>query len=347
MNKIKKRKNYSKILVFFIICILLITCFFVLFISLKEKNIIDKREHSEKIMNLYLLSERILERIVAFCSNDININPYQNPYENYYLEYGSFPADTLIYMADGSLKRIEDVNINDKIYSYDLKENNFVVSTVISKFSRKTSSLISINDGLFQTTDNHPIVVRKSDDSIVWVSFNPVESNNRDKNRDIFLIEIGDMLFSYELGWVEIKKIEYINDSFEVFSLGIDSNYHNFFADGFLVSNDNINFYVVAGFKEGLDFIYRHGYKSFDISKVENLTKLPIEYLRKEYEIPLEYNFRITISFMENGRTQTYSTEEDLNIYDSDIGAAVSNNIIIEKENDFYYGWIRVEIFIN
>ena len=78
-------------------------------------------------------------------------------------------------MSDKTNKAIENICIGDKILSYDfdLKEN--VVSEVKSIISN-TNYFYSVNNGLLEITDNHPIYTKKSDGTISWASINPDES---------------------------------------------------------------------------------------------------------------------------------------------------------------------------
>lgn len=341
MKKINKEKNRTALLVLFIFFILVFSSFFTLYSLIDEKEIKEKDSY-KKTITPDVAHDHILEEFTTYCSEDINKNQFFST--NISKKYGCFPKDTPIYMPDGKIKKIENINIGNKIVSYDLKTNDFVTSTVVSKFSHKCEGIFSINEGTLLTTADHPVIVKKPNREIVWASFNPIRSNHV-YDKQVELVEVGDKLFSYENGWVEIKKIDYKQETVEVFSLEVDSNLHNFFADTFLVSNNN--FYVLKGYKEGIDYFYKQGYTVYNLSKIQRLTdpdEMSYEELREKFDVSLKYDFRIIINIA-GGNTYTSATNPT--IYESDVSAVGSKNILVRDGDNFYYGWLRIEIFVN
>jgi len=344
MNAIRKPDRNSKIFIFLIICALIFSSFvFLDFLSDDKKMVTDTRSLSEEKIQLDVVGNKILQKLVYSCSTDENIDSLEEFYEADNQVFGCFPSNTSILMSDGSKKDIKDVDVDDKIYSFDIVKKDFFVSKVISKYGNTCNGVYSINDEEFLTTDVLPILVRKPDGLVTWSALNPVKSSVLYPDRKCDLIEVGDELYSLENGWVEIRNIEYIDKEYEVFTLSVESGFHNFFANGFLVSNADDTFYVIEGFKEGIDLFYRYGYTIFNLSKVKNLTQMSYDELREKFDMPLGYDFRIII----NVQSRTYSSTVDSTIYESDVSAVVSKNILIREGGVFYYGWVRIEVFVN
>ena len=74
-----------------------------------------------------------------------------------------FPAGTLVTMADGSYKTIEDVEAGDFVLSYDIDLNEIVSCRVREIVSPVRKGVYSINNGLIHPTDDHPIYTLKPD----------------------------------------------------------------------------------------------------------------------------------------------------------------------------------------
>lgn len=341
MNPLKKTEKNSKIFVFLTIYVIIFSSFFFLNYVSDHENL-DPNVKSEETIYPAATGDEILNKLIVSCSNDERIHSYEGFYLDDKQSFGSFPSETKIFMADGSSRNIKEVKVNDKIYSFDIEKKDFVVSNVISKYSNKCDGFFSINDE-FLTTDSIPVLVKKSDGSIIWASLNPVKSAGLYPNRQCDLIEVGDKLYSLEKGWIEIENIEYIDTKCEVYTIQVDSIEHNFFANGFLVSNAGDNFYVLEGFKEGIDFFYKFGYTIFNLSKVKNLTQMSYDELKEKFDISIKYDFRIII----NVQDQTYSSTVDSTIYESDVSAVVSKNVLIRDSDLFYYGWVRIEVFVS
>lgn len=68
-----------------------------------------------------------------------------------------FTADTLVEMADGTRKRIADVEVGDRVLSFDFELNQLVAATVTDTFQGASNSYLQLN-GL-QVTEYHPFAV--------------------------------------------------------------------------------------------------------------------------------------------------------------------------------------------
>jgi len=144
-----------------------------------------------------------------------------------------FPAGTLIDMADGSQKAIEDVLVGDLIKSYDVESGTIITSEVEETDSRVGSLLVVLsfdNGKVLETTTDHPLYVKKSDGSIGWASL------DADKSPDRIALEVGDLVMQNDLSWTVITKIDQVEGQVQLYNLR-KTAHSNFYADGFLVHN--------------------------------------------------------------------------------------------------------------
>jgi len=146
-----------------------------------------------------------------------------------------FPPGTLISMADGSFRNIEDIVEGDIILSFDKDANCFVSDEIVGTLIKNREGVYSINDGLVSPTDDHPLYVRKADGRVGWASLNPMKSGVMYSGQDVMLLEIGDELFTAD-GWIRIDSIVYHPGAIVTYTFSVD-NYHQYFANGVLVSN--------------------------------------------------------------------------------------------------------------
>lgn len=145
-----------------------------------------------------------------------------------------FPAGTLISMADGSLKNIEDVKIGEKVLSYNGKR--IVKSNVLEIESPVRDNLyeITFNDGTkLDLTREHPIYTKKG-----WESINPSETLKENSNLDVNILNVGDFVLNSNLNFVEISSIKDISKgNIQTYNLKEISKTNAFFAEGYLVHN--------------------------------------------------------------------------------------------------------------
>lgn len=154
-----------------------------------------------------------------------------------------FVAGTLITLADGSLKKIEDIVAGDMVSTFDLKSETIVNNKVNNVFSKTVNEIVEYkleNGEIVKCTTDHPIyVINKG-----WASFNSVLSNEMySLESDVKSIEVGDVvkLFNGETKIVDI--IEHKGENV-VYNLQDIENNHNFFANNILVHN---RFCFIAG----------------------------------------------------------------------------------------------------
>lgn len=140
------------------------------------------------------------------------------------IESGCFVGGTLVSTEYG-LKKIENIKIGEKVYTYDLVNREVILKEVTETFNERVSKIIKIeieNNVIIETTVEHPFYVK----DIGWVEAGKLKE--------------GDKLFSKELGDTEIAAVwEDIYLDRDVYNLQLEGN-HNFFVSelGLLVHND-------------------------------------------------------------------------------------------------------------
>jgi len=134
-------------------------------------------------------------------------------------------AGSMIYMADGSVKKIEDVIDGDEVVSFDTEHLSWTSNKVSNKFSRQTEELIhvSVGDKSISCTPTHKL----------WVA-------NKESD-DLFLITAAELTLSHRipvyqcsLEFVSSLKHEIIKT--EVYDFTVE-NTHTFVVNGMLSSN--------------------------------------------------------------------------------------------------------------
>jgi hypothetical protein len=133
-----------------------------------------------------------------------------------------FAADTLVLMADGSAKRIADIQPGDTVVSYDTADGRRVEGTVSGTGNGRADYYYLVNGGL-KVTPPHPFyVVDKG-----WTK--------------VADLRPGDVILGAD-GPVTIVSIERIEEGQAICNISV-SGYGNYF-----VSGDGTDFFLV---KEG------------------------------------------------------------------------------------------------
>ena len=139
-----------------------------------------------------------------------------------------FIADTIVSMADGTTKKIQDVKIGDILKGE--KTNNTVLGFHDPKLEGR--KLYSFNGGRYFVTAEHPF---KTTDG--WKSIDPSKTAEENIGIKVTPLHIGDVLLT-ENGKVLLKTIDSKNDKSDTqlynFMLNGD---HTYYADGYLVHN--------------------------------------------------------------------------------------------------------------
>ena len=166
-----------------------------------------------------------------------------------------FPAWTKIVMSDGTQKNIEDIEIWDKVLSYNTDSNSNEISTVeqtiVHEDSEHEMYELTINGKILKVTGVHPFYVRKS--GIVDTSRFEM-SNIRLKGMNMWVItslalpleydwveaqnlEVWDKLLMIDGSLVEIEKINHYHNQETVYNLEVEGNHDYFVDQWYLVHN--------------------------------------------------------------------------------------------------------------
>lgn len=101
-----------------------------------------------------------------------------------------FVAGTLVRMADGSTKAIEDIVVDDVVLGMDGTANRVTRLRPATLGDRK---LHAINGGTAFVTDSHPLMTRDG-----WKAIDPTESAQVLPDLDLGRLEIGDILIGLD-----------------------------------------------------------------------------------------------------------------------------------------------------
>lgn len=149
-----------------------------------------------------------------------------------------FPAGTLVNMADGTLKPIEEVRIGDSVVGYDFGKKSLVKETVqeIESPVRMGYYAITFGDGTtLNVTAEHPIYSRGRNFE-GWAAIDPKELY-RETSMLGNTLTVGDEVFKIDSRWVKVTSIAYVNTPIQTYNLKRVSNTNTFYAAGVLVHN--------------------------------------------------------------------------------------------------------------
>ena len=248
-----------------------------------------------------------------------------------------FPAGTKINMADGSLKNIEDIEIGDYVKSYNIKEKRAVATVVTHVKELIREGIYDINDGALRVTDDHPLFVIKADGKQTWVSVNPEKSERSYASVETCKLEIGDKLFNSEGKTIEVESIKYMPGKTVVYSFGVISRHHNFFADDYLAHNYQ---YVLTN--DDKENSVGDSLSVADSLKINKIVQINADRLKEMLDIP--NGIDINIKVYDNGVKILDYPEVS---YDDAKTSKTSKNILIYHREPEYIsrGLIEVTIF--
>ncbi len=130
-----------------------------------------------------------------------------------------FLEDTLVYTPNG-YKKIQDLKIGDKVYSYNEKLHIVEIDEVSQVMVNKSIDYLKVtleDDTVIRVTETHPFYDKKSD------SWKPISE-----------FEIGDTVTTSENNDIKIKSIERVEKEDIVYNMEVKNN-HNYY-----VSKSNI-----------------------------------------------------------------------------------------------------------
>lgn len=147
---------------------------------------------------------------------------------------------TLIAMADGTEKAIEEMMSGDNILSYNAQTKEMTTDTVKFVCTAGHSELIRItlsNGESIVATEDHPFLSEKG-----WVSYSPKKTKQYKRYKQVeikTLSECKSLLF-YENGNLiskDIRKVEFISDSQQTYTLELGKD-GDFIANGFVTGQE-------------------------------------------------------------------------------------------------------------
>ena len=152
-----------------------------------------------------------------------------------------FPSGTKITMGDNTIKNIENVVSGEKVFSYNLKTNEKDVS-LVGEVEELIDELFVLNEGMIETSNQHPFYVLKKDGSKVWASLDKEATIlNFPTLHYVKELELGDKLLTQDDGWVELTSIEKKPGSYTAYNLLSVGENENYYANGFLVHNESVS----------------------------------------------------------------------------------------------------------
>lgn len=143
-----------------------------------------------------------------------------------------FDPDALVTMADGSLTKIADIKVGDKVLSGNNKDVNTVLD--ITTHPLLNNKMYKFNDNWAFVSESHPLLSDKG-----WAAFNP-ESSSVDYEfiGKLSKIEVGSKLKRANGSWEEVKSIEAVelDSSYIIYNLMLDGD-HTYIVQDYVVHN--------------------------------------------------------------------------------------------------------------
>jgi hypothetical protein len=145
-----------------------------------------------------------------------------------------FLPGTLITMADGAMKNIEDVKVGDKTLSYDEGAGRDIEGVVEELESRARDHhyvMETDNGTVVKLTDEHPLYTRQG-----WKSINPANTLRYD-NMKVGALAVGDELLRSDGSWTAVKSMKYVKGDVRTYNLKKVSSTNTYYANGLLAHN--------------------------------------------------------------------------------------------------------------
>ena len=144
-----------------------------------------------------------------------------------------FVKGTMVALADGTEKKIEEVELGDRLCGQDGAINNVLEFDHPMLGGR---DLIGINGGGVFMTPEHPVYTKDG-----WKAPRMVDTLDAYPHLDTIMmgdLEVGDEIETIDGGWVLVESIEVYSDEEDqqVFNFILDGN-NTYYADGLLVHN--------------------------------------------------------------------------------------------------------------
>jgi hypothetical protein len=147
-----------------------------------------------------------------------------------------FVEGTPILMEDGTYVNIENVKVDDRVLSFDFKNNESKSSNVLNIFSKKVNKVVKYtfeNGKELIATIDHPIYVIDKG----WSSYSAELSNTLySLEAPVKKIEIGDVIKLYNETQILINT-KILEGQYTVYNLSKVEHYHNYYANDVLSHN--------------------------------------------------------------------------------------------------------------
>ena len=189
------------------------------------------------ISEAYLIQGDSVIKGQELTTNRWNFDGYRCSYENFELYivdtngtksdnfsfqyiYTCFPAGTKI-LTNFGYKNIENIKINDIVYSFNEKANKVELNTVVKTFIHEDAEIyeIYINDEIIKVTPHHRFYIKR---------------NNKFEWLEVKDLTLTDKLFNDNKELININKIEHKKEKNVVYNFEVQNN-HTYF-----ISNKNI-----------------------------------------------------------------------------------------------------------
>lgn len=144
----------------------------------------------------------------------------------YSINIQCFTADTKILMADGSQKRIAEVQKGDVV----MGEGGSLNTVEKAASYDKIDSIYKINDGDYFVTGGHPFKT-----TVGWKAMRPTATSDSHRDLNVTELHVGDRIITRE-GTETVFAITFMEMPVTVYNLAVDGN-DTFFANGYLVHN--------------------------------------------------------------------------------------------------------------
>jgi len=178
------------------------------------------------------INSSLFDKYMASLVINTGLTNISSKYFSFY--YGScFAAGTLITMADGSKKRIEDITLDDRIRTFDHEAGSLSsegLYYIYKSIVKSNSFTLTFDSGAtLEIVDCHDLLEKESR-KYVTISQNKADSF------------VGKSFYNAELGiWDKLTKVTINNTPVEYYS--IYSSYHiNCIANGFLTVPDDVDY---------------------------------------------------------------------------------------------------------
>lgn len=169
---------------------------------------LDPRGEYLEVFRDKISFEHTLSEINVFASDDSKLDGYN-------ASFFCLHADSLVSMADGSLKKIRDIKAGDCVISYDAEKKEITSSQVVWAGKTKREAELVKYENLICTPDH--------------LIYNPIDDIYKAARHTTSVMKIDGTIR-------DNVRFESISDVSDVYDVTLD-NIHNFFADGILVHN--------------------------------------------------------------------------------------------------------------